>query len=770
MNKITLSTGEPGRHWSNGVEKQKDRTRWNIGGGPPLTADEFAAALNAQSLARDAAERLKTQTRPTGGEQVETPLNDPQKAMSIGDVVPLVWCRRRTVGGVTRGGVLVFPPATEARFSNDATTVSASYHCVLGLGRMGAVQVWQVRNGACRIGSFTQNYDQRAGAWAPGNFATTQSSYTVPTFPLATGGGGDYSGVSTIAFSATFSAGSDDWKTGWNVFVTDGHIVERGRILDNVVGSSDNVVDLYLFARQRSGRLPDAMFDFDSLLLAAKFLETNQLFCNAVFNTQADTKEFLDGLLRLFLLREIRVNGKFGLEPLVPVDSEGVILDDIQNPDWRLSSNIIKTMTEETPDNSSRKDLPIVVTWRQQATATDLPFARTLYCTSTGNGITGSDTQESLEAIDLSQYCDSERHAAKVGAYWHARYTLIDHNATAELLPGTQTGELRAGQTAQVLLPLVTNVEPAGVINKFYTIETVGISTDGSELVTMSHLPVDAAGRSRLAMAILAANPPGLILPHPAIGVCDVPGRATDTTVPAQTINSSVVPFSRGGSGAFVGGGGGGAPSNGSGQGGTGDFSAPAAGAGSIGGRSVGNDTPTNAEGKQARRKDDSGGWPPFGPYYTTRCTDGKPEQGYVAKLTTWNGQSVKEPSPYAYGYVNISYKKGTLTVVPETVPTDTTGPGWYRLSYETPNGTKVKNLLHFAWPLVMQNITILCASGPENIKQHIVTPGQKNLWDIGKIYSPGINIDDNLRQLNPQFQNPDILFPGNWVNIPQTD
>ena len=769
MNKITLSTGEPGRHWSNGVEKQKDRTRWSVGGGPPLTADEFAAALNAQSLARDAAERLKTQTRPTGGEQVKTPLNDPQKAMAIGDVVPLVWCRRRTVGGVTRGGVLVFPPATEARFSNDATTVSASYHCVLGLGRMGAVQVWQVRNGACRIGSYTQNYDQRAGAWAPGNFATVQSGYTVPTFPLATGGGGDYSGVSTIAFSATFSAGSDDWKTGWNVFVTDGHIVERGRILDSVVGSSDNVVDLYLFARQRSGRLPDAMFDFDSLLLAAKFIEVNQLFCNAKFNTQSYTKEFLDGLLRLFLLREIRVNGKFGLEPLVPVDSEGVILDNIQNPDWRLSSNIIKTMTEETPDNSSRKDLPIVVTWRQQATATDLPFARTLYCTSTGNGITGSDTQESLEAIDLSQYCDSERHAAKVGAYWHARYTLIDHNATAELLPGTQTGELRAGQTAQVLLPLVTNVETAGVINKFYTIETVGISTDGSELVTMSHLPVDAAGRSRLAMAILAANPPGLILPHPAIGVCDVPGRATDTTVPAQTINSSVVPFSRLGSGAFVGGGGGGggAPNNGSGQGGTGDFSAPAAGAGSIGGRSVGNDTPTQAKGRQAGpRKQFADPGRLIGA--DVKCSDGSAITIENVKITTWNGETRPEAYPFEYGFVNLSYQFGTLRTKTQIEATDT-NHGWYRLSYTRPNGVKVVDEIRFAWPLTIQVYSWSCASGATDnfAKRHVVMPGQNNLWEVGSIYSPGVNIDETLRQANPQLLNPNILFPGTYVDIP---
>jgi len=78
-----------------------------------------------------------------------SPLQVPQAAMVVGEPIPVVFGRRR--GNV--GGVLVFPKATEARFENTSTTITARYHCVLGEGLLGDVEVRDVRQGECRPGA-----------------------------------------------------------------------------------------------------------------------------------------------------------------------------------------------------------------------------------------------------------------------------------------------------------------------------------------------------------------------------------------------------------------------------------------------------------------------------------------------------------------------------------------------------------------------------------------------------------------------------------------
>jgi len=109
-----------------------------------------------------------------GAAQGDTQLDSKQRAAAIGEPVPIVFCRRDETAGT--GGVLISPGATEARFSNDASNaVTASYHLVLSEGRIGSIQVRDVFQRSCRVGSFSQTYDRRAGTWTPGNFIENKS-------------------------------------------------------------------------------------------------------------------------------------------------------------------------------------------------------------------------------------------------------------------------------------------------------------------------------------------------------------------------------------------------------------------------------------------------------------------------------------------------------------------------------------------------------------------------------------------------------------------
>jgi hypothetical protein len=111
---------------------------------------------------------------------VTRPLDVAQKAASLGDVVPIVFCRQ--VAGV--GGVLISPSATEARFVNSATNqVTAFYLLVLGEGLMDSIPVRDVFSGGCRHGSHTQTFNRRAGDWIPENAIVQRSGLHAAKLP-----------------------------------------------------------------------------------------------------------------------------------------------------------------------------------------------------------------------------------------------------------------------------------------------------------------------------------------------------------------------------------------------------------------------------------------------------------------------------------------------------------------------------------------------------------------------------------------------------------
>jgi hypothetical protein len=521
------------------------RTKAQIyGGGAIASAPAISAAPASGQLPPPAQEAAAAGN---------SPLQVTQAAMVIGEPIPVVFARRRG----TVGGVLTFPKATEASFSNTSTTISSRYHMVLGEAPMGSVQVRDVRCGECRIGTFSQNTSKRAGTWAPGNTATAQSGYTVPTFSTFTGGGGGYAGLATFEAGATFPGGSDDWRTGWNVFVRDGLIIERGRLLDGAVGASDNIADLVLWAWQKSSRVPSAMIDISSLAAAATFVEANGLWCNGEFQDSANLGDWLVGILPFFLLRETRVGGKYGLRPLLPTNSDGTISTDPVIPRWLLSESIVKPDSFQATDtDASVRRSPILnMIWRQHYDDTDVPVVRTLPIGSANNS-------DKPEQRDLSQFCTSELHAARAGAYEYARRLLVTHTATIKLRPGTQTGRVQEGDLVQLYLKIEADGEAPWFYNYYYQVETVGTDYTGEEVLTLTHFPVDSTGRSLIAQAVMAVSESGVVLPSQKTGgSCDLVGRSTDTSVPASTTSGTafsststglVDPFGGGGGGGGV--------------------------------------------------------------------------------------------------------------------------------------------------------------------------------------------------------------------------
>ena len=466
-----------------------------------------------------------------GGASGADNLDTQQQDAVIGEPIPIVFCRR--IDGV--GGVLISPAATEARFEDDASSnITASYHLVLSEGQIDSIQVRDVFQGACRVGSFTQTYNRRAGTFVPGNFIDNTPNLRAPTY---CGTSGTYAGLSTMAFSVTIPAGFDQWNRQVHCFIRGGIYVSR--LLDSVTGPSNNVADLLLYLLRNSSRVPEAMIDTaTSFLAAATFTNANGFFFNGVVSESTNLRDWIGSTLQYFLLRQARIGGKEALKPLVPTNSNGTIKTTAVT--WAF------TFTEEhiIPESfeiiyaplADRKPFCATVLWRQQDDL-GIPVMRNTEVRYTGTAIDGP-----FEQHDLSGFCSSENHAVKVGAYILSKRNHVTHRLQLGVKPDAFNPTLAAGDLVRVRLERVASTGAASLHDFLYEVDRIGKSLAGDVRLDLTHFPVDASYASVVAQEVNAATGSGLIVGTGLSAItCDI-NSFSDTSVPAETFTDESFP------------------------------------------------------------------------------------------------------------------------------------------------------------------------------------------------------------------------------------
>lgn len=453
-----------------------------------------------------------------------------QRGAVIGEPIPIVFARR--ISGV--GGVLVNPPATEARFEDDASSnITASYHLVLSEGQIDSIQVRDVFQGACRVGSYTQTYNRRAGTFVPGNYIDNTPNLRAPTY---CGTSGTYAGLSTMAFSVTIPAGFDQWNRQVHCFIRGGIYVPR--LLDSVTGPSNNVADLLLYLLRNSSRVPEAMIDTTSLLAAATFTNVNGFWFNGVVSESTNLRDWIGSTLQYFLLRQARIGGKEALKPLVQTNANGTVKTTAVT--WAF------TFTEEhvIPESfdiiytplADRKPFCAVMLWRQQDDL-GIPVMRTTEVRYTGTAPDGP-----FEQHDLSSFCSSENHAVKVGAYILSKRNHVTHRLQLGVKPDAFNPTLAAGDLVRVRLERTPSTGASSLHDYLYEVDRIGKSLAGEVRLDLTHFPVDANLASVVAQEVNAAVGSGLVIGTGASAItCDI-NSFSDTSVPAETFTSGSFP------------------------------------------------------------------------------------------------------------------------------------------------------------------------------------------------------------------------------------
>jgi len=453
-------------------------------------------------------------------------LDSQQRFVEIGEPVPIVFARFRN----SKGGILISPGATEARFENDASnSVTAYYHLVVSEGQVDSIPVKDVFQRACRVGSHTQTYNRRAGTWIPANALVQRAGKDLPVAPYYCGTIGAYPGMSTLSFNVTIPDGFDQYNRQVHLFIRGGLRVTR--LHDSVVGPSDNFADLARWLLQNTARVPAAIIDTTALTGAAAFLEANGFTCNCYIKESTNYSDLIAKWAPYFLLCESNSNGKRGLRPVLPVTAAGAIDTGSIDPSYLFTEAMIAPGSVQIDYLSYADRQPFVaqVIWRQQIES-GIGIIRTAEVRYTGTAASGP-----YETHDLSEFCTSETHAVKVGAYILAKRSYTTHTIRFSARPEAHNQILTPGDIVRVELQrLATNYAPT-TLNNLYQIERITETLAGDVTYEATHFPVDGSNRSLVALDVAGAVGTGVLLTDNRTGVtCDV-NSSSDNTIPAET-------------------------------------------------------------------------------------------------------------------------------------------------------------------------------------------------------------------------------------------
>jgi hypothetical protein len=462
--------------------------------------------------------------------QGTTELDSPQRFAQIGEPVPIVFARFRN----SKGGILISPGATEARFENDASNnVTAYYMLVLSEGQLDSIPVKDVFQRACRVGAHTQTYDRRAGTWAPGNFLVQRAGKDLPEAPFFCGTVGSYPDISTLSFNVTIPDGFDQYNRQVHLFIRGGMAVTR--IYDSVTGPSDNFADLVKWLLVNTSRVPAAMIDNTALLAAATFLEVNGFTCNIEIRESTNYSDLAARLAPYFLLAESSAGGKRGLRPLLPVTAGGAIKTTAITAEYTFTEDTVLPGTLEINYLSLADRQPFVaqVIWRQQLES-DIGIIRTAEVRYASTAETGP-----YESHDLSTFCTSEDHAVKVGAYILAKRLYTTHTIRFAAKPQEHNIIISTGDIIRVRLERDNSTYANSVHDYLYQVERITKTLAGDVSYEATHFPIDDQGRSLIALDVVASVGTGIILPSGRTGVsCDV-NSSSDNTIPAETFTDA---------------------------------------------------------------------------------------------------------------------------------------------------------------------------------------------------------------------------------------
>ena len=174
------------------------------------------------------------------------------------------------------------------------------------------------------------------------------------------------------------------------------------------------------------------LIDAESFSRTATFLKANRLYFNGAITDVENVRSYITQVAPFFLCDFVIGNGRFALEPAVPVTSAGSIsAGAVPITALFTDGNIIDgTFTVEHLEADQRRDFNAMMRWRDER-VNKLPEEQTLRVRWNE---AGSETYP-MESFDMTEFCCSEDHAELVARFFLSIRRRITHTISFKTTP-----------------------------------------------------------------------------------------------------------------------------------------------------------------------------------------------------------------------------------------------------------------------------------------------------------------------------------------------
>ena len=289
-----------------------------------------------------------------------------------------------------------------------------------------------------------------------------------------------YYGMSTLAIAVKSSGqvGSVGQLRAW---MPSG--IDVPRLIDGGTGPSNLFADLvyYLLTSKSQGVgniVPSELVDTDSLTTTARYLRANKIFYDGVLEDSESLRSFLYDNAALQLCNFTIKNGRFGMMPALPYDSNYKIsTNPIAVDQIFTAGNIIEDSLQiQYLDAAQRSNFRALVSWRVTI-ENDLPTQASALVEwadiSEGNRAT---TQQ---AFDLTDFCTNRAQALLTARFLLSVRRRITHTVSFKTVPDSLG--IQPGSYIRVITEATSyNASANGVIQDAGTLVSINTIDNGT--------------------------------------------------------------------------------------------------------------------------------------------------------------------------------------------------------------------------------------------------------------------------------------------------
>jgi hypothetical protein len=269
-------------------------------------------------------------------------------------------------------------------------------------------------------------------------------------------------------------------------------------------GASNQFVDLamYLFTlmKRASGASTNALaapIDVSNLQTLATFCTNTGLFFNGIIEQSVNTIDYISKTAPYFLLSFVSSNGRYSLQPLLPLNASNGIKVTALTPVLTFTEDDILpgSFQKEYIDADQRRAVNISLVWREADPLT-IGIQRT-----TTVRYSSTDANAPTQQYDMTDFCTSAAHATTYGKYELARRKYSVH--TISFSTALLTTSLIPTQIIKVQRQRINSRGDNRTEIEWYQVTNVKHSSAGITTISASQFPVDGSDIARISNEVV---------------------------------------------------------------------------------------------------------------------------------------------------------------------------------------------------------------------------------------------------------------------------